>query len=98
MQEFAREFYQSAAWKSCRETYRRSKGHLCEKCLAKGIYRPGEIVHHKTFLTPENINDPDVALNPDNLELLCRDHHADAHKPERRFRVDELGRVTAWDV
>lgn len=27
------------------------------------------LVHHKTHLTPENINDPEIALGEDNLEL-----------------------------
>ena len=73
--------------------YARSKGGLCELCLAKGIYRPGEIVHHKTHLTTSNLSDPTIALNWDNLQLLCRDCHASQHKPERRYKVDELGRV-----
>ena len=28
---------------------------------------PGYIVHHKVWLTPQNIDDPDVALNPANI-------------------------------
>lgn len=61
--------------------------------MKRGIYRPGDIVHHKVHLTPENISDPGVSLSWDNLELLCRDCHALAHKPEKRYKVDELGRV-----
>lgn len=61
--------------------------------MSKGIIRTGEIVHHKIELTPENIHDPDITLNFDNLQLLCRDCHAAVHKPEKRFKVDELGRV-----
>ncbi len=41
---------------------------LCVKCG-----RPGEIVHHKEHLTPENINTPEIALGENNLELLCRE-------------------------
>ena len=61
--------------------------------MSKGIIRTGEIVHHKIELTPENIHNPDITLNFDNLQLLCRDCHAAVHKPEKRFKVDELGRV-----
>lgn len=62
---------------------------------------PGEIVHHKTFLTPENINDPAVALAYDNLELLCRDCHAARHEAEakragRRFDVDSTGKIIRY--
>lgn len=92
--EFAKEFYNSQAWKECREAYAKSQGYLCESCKAKGILRAGEIVHHKTHLTPENIGDPNVSLSFDNLKLVCRDCHALEHKPTKRFKVDGLGRVT----
>lgn len=91
-------FYNSEAWRKCRNGYRQSKRYLCERCLAKGIYKPGEIVHHKEPLTPATIHDPTKSLSWDNLELLCRDCHADAHKPGKRYKVDDLGRITAWDA
>lgn len=96
MREFAADFYNSRAWKDCRDAYAKSKGNLCERCLAKGLYNPGIIVHHKIHLTPENIGDPEITLGWDNLELLCRDCHGEEHKKiRRRYTVDELGRVTA---
>ena len=96
MKEYAKAFYKSAAWKRCRAAYVKSVGGLCETCLAKGIYRPGEIVHHVVPITPENISEPTVVLNWDNLQLVCRDCHAEAHTDkERRYKLDELGRVTA---
>ena len=36
---------------------------------------PGYIVHHKVWLTPQNIDDPDVALNPANFLYVCHDCH-----------------------
>lgn len=93
MKEFARTFYKSKAWQNCRKTYAQSVGGLCEQCLKNGIYKAGEIVHHKTALTPDNIKDPDVSLSWDNLELLCRDCHAKAHGSTKRYKVDEMGRV-----
>lgn len=96
MREFAKAFYTSRAWEETRRAYRKSKGGLCERCLARGMYRAGVIVHHKIHLSPDNIADPDVTLNWDNLELLCRDCHGEEHeKIHRRYTVDELGRVTA---
>lgn len=72
----------------------RSVGGLCERCLKKGLIVPGEIVHHKIHITPDNVNDPAVTLNPDNLELLCRDCHAEEHTDRRkRYKLDDLGRV-----
>lgn len=92
--DFAYTFYNSKAWKDCRKAYTKSRRGLCERCLAKGIYKPGEIVHHKIEITPENVNDPGITLNPANLQLVCRDCHAEAHqKRVRRYRLDELGRV-----
>lgn len=93
--DFARAFYSSETWNQCRTGYKKSVGGLCERCLAKGLYTPGEIVHHKIHLTPANVREESVALNWANLELLCRDCHAAEHKKQsRRFVVDEYGRVT----
>lgn len=92
--DFARAFYNSRAWKDCRLAYKKSKRNLCEICLEKGLFVPGEIVHHKIHLDPVTINDPTISLSWDNLQLVCRDCHARLHKPTKRFKVDELGRVT----
>ena len=93
MKEFAKGFYHSQAWKRCRDAYAKAAGGLCERCLAKGLYNPGEIVHHKVALTPDNIRNPAVALAWDNLELVCRNCHAELHGTGKRYRVDALGRV-----
>ena len=95
MKEYAESFYSSKAWQACRKAYRLSVGGLCERCRAKGLIVPGEIVHHKVHLTPDNIQDTSVTLNWDNLELLCRDCHALVHKPQKRYKVDKQGRVIA---
>lgn len=93
MKEFAAFFYKSKAWQNCRSAYAKSVGGLCEQCLKRGLVKTGDIVHHKIKLTPDNINDPAVALSWDNLELLCRDCHAKAHGAARRYKVDEMGRI-----
>ena len=76
---FARKFYSSKAWQDCRNEYAKHRHHLCEDCLRRGIYRPGAIVHHKIELDPINIEHPEITLNFDNLELLCRECHANRH-------------------
>lgn len=78
-QIWARKFYNSKAWKNCRELYKQSKNGLCERCLRKGKYSAGEEVHHKIWLTPNNINDPDITLSFNNLELLCASCHTYEH-------------------
>lgn len=96
MKPWAATFYSSTAWKRCREAYREQVGNLCEECLKEGVYRPAEIVHHIVELTPENINDPAVALNFSNLRAVCREHHAAEHGARlKRYEIDELGRITA---
>lgn len=94
MKEFAKAFYLSMAWKNTSKAYRQSVAGLCERCKAKGLIVPGEIVHHKIHLTPENISDPDISLNWNNLECLCRECHAEVHGArERRYKLDAQGRV-----
>ena len=101
--EIALPFYSSVAWKKCRKAYAKARGGVCEICLANGIISPGEIVHHKIELNEDNINNPDVTLNWDNLQLVCRFCHAQIHKGEivhsrkRRFIVAEDGHVIASD-
>jgi 5-methylcytosine-specific restriction endonuclease McrA len=89
--EFARKFYNSKAWKKCREAYKQSVYGLCERCG-----QPGDEVHHKIYLTPENINDPYITLSFENLELLCSSCHSIEHNekysPLREgFGFDENG-------
>lgn len=92
-------FYNSSAWKECRKAYKSSVGGLCEKCLERGIFTPGEIVHHKIHINPDTVEDPDVALSFDNLELVCRNCHALEH-PElyghekRRYVVGAGGHIS----
>ena len=92
MQSFAHDFYKTSAWMKCAKAYKKEKGGLCERCLATGIITPGAEVHHKVRLTPENLSDPEIALNWANLELLCKDCHIKEHRGTR-WRADELGHV-----
>ena len=91
-------FYNTKRWAHCREGYLKSKGMLCERCLAKGIYKPAEVVHHKIKLTPQLCEDPAIALNWDNLEALCRDCHEREHgRNKRRHKFDEYGNLIFLD-
>jgi len=74
MKPFARRFYKSRAWQECRDAYYVSQHGICERCGNAGV-----IVHHKEPLTPENINNPNITLNWDNLEVLCLDCHNKEH-------------------
>jgi len=96
MKDYARQFYSSKQWQRTRKAYAKSKLNLCEVCLSKGIIKPGEIVHHKIHLTPDNINNPLVTLDWNNLQLVCRDCHAEIHElnqRKRRYKIDSCGNV-----
>lgn len=96
MKEFAQQFYSSKAWQRTRTAYAKSKHNLCEICLSKCIIKPGVIVHHKVHIDPDTINDPNVTLDWNNLQLVCRDCHAEIHdRRQRRYKIDEMGHVVA---
>jgi len=68
------EFYHSTAWKRLSRTFLLSKNYICERCG-----KPAEIAHHRRYLNAENVLNPDISLNPDNLEALCLDCHNTEH-------------------
>lgn len=59
--------------------------------MKRGIYKPGIEVHHIEELTPLNIHRPEVALNMDNLVLLCRECHKARHDTRMRGRRYDIG-------
>ena len=93
--EFAKQFYNSKAWRKCRAAFiatRRSvDGGMCQRC-SRDV---GYIVHHKEWLTPENINDPLITLNHEKLEYVCATCHGRIEENDRGYRFDEYGRVVA---
>lgn len=93
--DFAGGFYNTGAWYKTRNAYFKYRAGLCEECLSNGLYRQGEIVHHKIPLTPENIDNPMITLSWDNLELLCRECHLKIHgkKSRRRYKIDSFGNI-----
>ena len=92
-------FYKTQAWKNTQRNYKQSVGGLCERCLARGIIEPAEIVHHKIPLTADNIKDLDISLGHNNLLALCRKCHAEVHKSKAntRYNIDNNGKVTIND-
>lgn len=67
---FSDKFYHSKIWKDTRKQILRRDQYTCQQCWGRA-----EEVHHKIELTPENIDDVNVTLNPDNLVSLCHDCH-----------------------
>lgn len=73
-------FYASEEWQTLRITLINERGNRCQHCgeliaIAKDI-----IGHHVIEITPENVMDRMISLNPDNIELVCFDCHNKTHK------------------
>jgi 5-methylcytosine-specific restriction endonuclease McrA len=82
-------FYKSVPWQVAREIKIRVANGKCERCDALG-----EEVHHVVRLTIQNVIDPTISLNQENLELLCKDCHNKEHNrftKEKEF--DEEGNL-----
>jgi len=75
---FARAFYKSKKWDEVRQYVLMRDKCLCQKC---GL--AAEEVHHKIHLSPENITDPTITLNPDNLVSLCKKCHFLIHEKDK---------------
>lgn len=96
--EFARAFYDSMTWKKCRKSFISERvaidGGMCQRCHE----RLGYMVHHTVMLTPDNISDPDIALNRNCLEYICKPCHdrEEGHflyreQKRRRYMFDATG-------
>lgn len=84
--ESVRNFYRTKIWARARDAYKH-KVIFCERCGDVGVQ-----VHHKIRLTPANIHDPMIALDENNLELLCARCHEKEHG-KHVMRADEAGHV-----
>ena len=77
---FARPFYKRKAWQDVRKVVLDRSHGLCELCMERGELKPADVVHHTVPLTPENVGDPDISLNPDRLMALCDECHTKEHQ------------------
>lgn len=76
-------FYRSPEWIAFRnvvinERLNDEGNIICAYCGKPIVRRYDIIAHHcNTYLTEENVNDADIALNPDNIQLvhhICHNH------------------------
>ena len=75
---FSQAFYKSKEWEQVRNFVLMRDKYLCQKCG-----RPAQEVHHIIHLTPDNIWNVNITLNPDNLVSLCREDHFAEHKRDK---------------
>lgn len=85
--EVVAKFYNSPAWKKIRKVYKTYKLGVCERCGGIGYY-----VHHKKYITVNNVHNTDITLNFNNLELLCKDCHNKEHFEVKNL-FDENGEL-----
>ena len=83
--EFSKAFYDSREWAKVRAYVLMRDRYTCTRCG-----RPAQEVHHIIHLSPENIWDTKITLNPDNLTSLCREDHFAEHKADK-----EAGKLKA---
>jgi len=82
-------FYKSEVWKLAREIKIMNMNGRCERCGALG-----EEVHHIQRLNVDNVKDVSISINPENLELLCRECHNKEHKRfSKEVRFDKDGNL-----
>lgn len=63
-------FYHSTFWKKCRQRILHERHFVCELCGKRGTE-----VHHKIPLDENNVGNPEILINEDNLQLLCHECH-----------------------
>ena len=77
---WAAQFYNSHAWRSLRGRLIVERNYTCEECGGNFAFEPSKLIgHHKKPLTPENITDANITLNPENIKIVCKDCHDKEH-------------------
>ncbi|MEI7667447.1 MAG: hypothetical protein WCI62_00445 [Erysipelotrichaceae bacterium] len=79
------DFYKSPEWITLRkrlmvERSTPEKGLLCQKCHEPILKDPECIAHHIIELTPMNVNDVKISLNPNNILLVHHQCHNQIHE------------------
>lgn len=73
-------FYASKEWITLRLLLIIERGNRCNRCK-QIIARSRDLIgHHMIELTPENVGDPNISLNPELIEIVCFDCHNKEHK------------------
>lgn len=72
-------FYASQQWVDLRLLLINERGNRCARC-ERIIARSKDLIgHHTIELTPENVHDHAVSLNPELIEIICFDCHNIEH-------------------
>ena len=74
------DFYTSNIWSEFRRNLILERGIVCEHCGEHILKSHELILHHKIFLTEENVNDYDISLNPENIMIVHHKCHNEIHE------------------
>ena len=77
-------FYQSKEWRTFRDVVigdrMSADGFIYDEVTGKPILKAYDIIlHHKEYLTNENVNDVSISLNPDNIQIVSHKSHNYIH-------------------
>ena len=76
------QFYCSKAWRDLSFRLKVERGGKCERTGEVFADMSQLIAHHKIELTEDNVDDPNISLNPNNIEIISFNEH---NKEHRRF-------------
>ena len=79
------EFYRSKAWEKLIATLKLERldadgNIICAYCGRPIVRKYDCIAHHRIELTDDNVNDPTISLNPDNIDLIHFRCHNQIHQ------------------
>lgn len=85
--------YHTTRWRKLRQVYYEHQHGICEHCQ-----QPGDLVDHIEEITTDNVDDPFITYNWDNLQLLCIPCHniktfRKHHSTREGFSFDDEGNL-----
>lgn len=73
-------FYASKRWRDLRTALVVERHGVCDRCGKDFSDDTSKLIaHHKEHLTDETLKDPAVAVDPQNIEIVCQKCHAHYH-------------------
>lgn len=78
-----KKFYRTDLWLNFRKQFIADRlardGELRDDYTGQVLLGGDAILHHKVFLTEDNVNDFSISLNPDNIALVSHETHQRIH-------------------
>ena len=73
-------FYASKRWRDLRNVLVVERRGVCDRCGKDFSDDTSKLIaHHKEHLTDETLKDPSIAVDPQNIEIVCQKCHAHYH-------------------